>query len=112
MKVSNVQNVYHAKGIVIGMLWGGQIGFYKSRKLAGNTRKEIEKAIEEGLNDGSLDGGMGFEYLTGAIMTITRTTTITISGKKFSNYRSEEKVYGGDISPNLLRRIKEYSYYI
>lgn len=76
--------VYKAKGEVMGFLWGGGKGGYPTIPLEGSTEKEILQKAEKGL-DGSLDSGMGFERLTGAILSIRKVTRKTIKGKEFVN---------------------------
>lgn len=74
-----------AKGAVIGNHWGGGKGIYPSVKLTSDT---VEKLFEEAtrkLKDGSLDGGMGFESLIGAILNIEEITTIILDEKEFKH---------------------------
>jgi hypothetical protein len=68
------QFTYSAKGYVYGKLWGGGAGSYKSKSLEGFDSKEsLMIKAKEMLDDGSLDGGMGYEYLIGAILYIETT---------------------------------------
>ena len=78
---------YKAKGLVYGHLWGGGEGAYPSKTLTSKTTKGLLKQAHKGL-DGSLDGGMGFESLTGALLNVTKTTKITIKEKEFINEES------------------------
>lgn len=87
---------YLAKGHVLGTLWGGGKGAYPTEVLQGKTLKEIVKSVKQGLKDGSLDSGMGFESLQGAIMKITKVTEIILEGKTFTNKESEI-VFVGDL---------------
>ena len=41
------------------------------------------------LDDGFLDAGMGYEFLIGALLNITKITTIEIEGKDFVNKEYE-----------------------
>jgi hypothetical protein len=80
-------------GFVLGNLWGGGNGGYPARPLSANTKEELIKQAEEGL-DGSLDSGMGFESLLGALLFITTTTTIKHNGKEFENQETEDIFIG------------------
>lgn len=80
-------------GIVLGNLWGGGVGSYPARKLSAETREDLIKKANEGL-DGSLDSGMGFERLLGALLFITARTTIEHEGKQFTNKETEEVFIG------------------
>ena len=84
---------FTSKGLVYGSLWGGGKGTYPAINLEGKTKKElIEKAVK-GL-DGSLDGGMGFEKLIGALLLVKKTTTVVLEGKNFINEEFEEEFIG------------------
>lgn len=80
-------------GFVLGHLWGGGEGSYPCTKLSADTKEELIKKATEGL-DGSLDSGMGFESLIGALLVITTTTTIIHDGKPFTNEETEEEFIG------------------
>lgn len=84
---------YESTGLVYGNYWGGGQGAYKARSLSSDSKEELLKQAEEGLN-GSLDGGMGYESLIGAILNITKTTTINIDGKEFVNKEYETEFIG------------------
>jgi len=85
---------YKANGMVLGKLWGGGIGGYPAEILTADNLTELDKQIERGIEDGSLDGGMGFESLIGAMMSIETIDSRTIDGKKFIASEIEIKVYG------------------
>ena len=84
---------FESTGIVYGYLFDGSLGAYPSKKLHGETKKEIIKQATDGL-DGSLDSGMGFDSLKGALLFIKKTTNLTIKGKVFSNTETEEEFVG------------------
>ena len=87
---------YTSTGLVYGNYWGGGKGAYRANSLSADTKEElIEKAIK-GL-DGSLDSGMGYESLIGAILEITETTTITIDGKEFE-HKEYKTAFVGDLT--------------
>lgn len=80
---------YKAIGYVYGNYWGGGKGAYAARALNSDNEQDIIKQINKGIKDGSLDSGMGYESLIGAIMTIEIIDTQTINGKEYT--RSEFK---------------------
>jgi hypothetical protein len=83
-----------ATGFVLGYLWLGDKGAYGARSLSADTREEIISQAEKGIEDGSLDGGMGFQSLLGALLHITTITTVTIDGKEFENRETEAEIIG------------------
>lgn len=88
-----METTFKSTGLVYGNFWGGGSGAYQAKKLTGKTKEEIiEKAIE-GL-DGSLDDGMGFQRLLGALLCITKISTTEINGKEFVNEESETEFVG------------------
>jgi len=89
-----MKTTYEAKGLVIGKCWGGSECGYASRKLTAPTKKAVMKQAEEGVANGSLDSGMGFERLQGAILEVTKITTTKIKGKEFVNEETEINVIG------------------
>ena len=88
MKVS-----YSSKGLVYGNFWGGGAGAYEARRLNAPSEEELLKEANAGL-DGSLDGGMGFESLKGALLAITKITTTIIENKGFINKETEIRFIG------------------
>lgn len=87
---------YVAEGLVFGNLWGGGKGSYRSTKLTDTTLEGLLEQATKGL-DGSLDSGMGYESLIGALLDITTVTTAIIDGKEFINKESEIR-FIGDLS--------------
>ena len=77
-------------GFVYGHFWVGGEGAYAAKRLIGDTVDNILEQATEGL-DGSLDVGMGFESLIGAILCIETITSIDIDGDEFtrSEYTTE-----------------------
>lgn len=84
---------YESTGLVYGNFWGGGQGSYPARRLEAGTKEELLKQAKEGL-DGSLDGGMGYESLIGAMLNITKFTTTNIDGKEFVNKEHETEFVG------------------
>jgi len=93
---------FKSTGLVYGNLWGGGEGSYPAKKLEGKTKADILEQATKGL-DGSLDAGMGFESLIGAILLITTITTIVVKGKTFTNEETEEEFIG-----NLTEEQQEF----
>ena len=84
---------FKSTGLVFGNYWGGGKGSYSATKLTADTKEDLIKQATDGL-DGSLDGGMGFESLIGALLSITKTTTIMHDGKLFTNEETEDEFIG------------------
>ena len=85
---------FKSKGLVYGNFWGGGQGAYKAEKLEAKTKKELLEQATKELADGTLDSGMGFESLIGALLLITKITTIVFKGQKFTNEEVEEEFIG------------------
>ncbi len=85
---------YEAKGMVLGHLWGGGIGAYTAEKLYADTKKEIKKEINKGIENGSLDSGMGYIDLIGAAMEITETEIEIFNGKEFRHKECIMEYFG------------------
>lgn len=91
---TETKKYYVINGIILGEFWGGGSGSYPSRKITGDNMEElINKAIEM-LNNGSLDSGMGFERLKGALLNIETVTVLTIDEKEFTNKENEDLLIG------------------
>jgi len=84
---------FESTGLVYGYLWGGGEGAYPARKLEANKKEDLLKLANEGL-DGSLDSGMGYESLIGAILEIKTITTVHIKGKPFINKETDIEFIG------------------
>ena len=85
---------FTSTGLVHGNYWGGGKGAYKAEKLSADTKEELIEMATKMLDDGSLDSGMGYESLIGALLNITKTTTIIHDGKPFTNEETEEEFIG------------------
>ena len=75
---------YKASGFVWGYNWGGGEGGYESETIYADTEDELLATANKMLEDGSLDAGMGFESLIGAVLEITKTTEIEVEGEPYS----------------------------
>lgn len=76
---------YKSVGIVLGNYWGGGKGSYEATKFYADTLEELMEKNNNALKDGSLDSGMGYESLIGALLTITTINTIEVDRKIFLN---------------------------
>ena len=86
--------VFTSRGLVFGNYWGGGKGAYSAEKLSADTKEELIEEATKKLEDGSLDSGMGYESLIGALLYITKTTTIIHKGKSFVNKETEDEFIG------------------
>ena len=102
---------YDSTGLVFGNFWGGGSGSYKARSLHAETLEDLLKQATDGL-DGSLDSGMGFESLIGAMLDITKTTTIIVNEKLFSNEEPLEPVFIGELTDEQKEFLIEQAYYM
>ena len=80
-----LKTTYSIKGHVLGTLWGGGKASYPTVKLEGPDRAALLLEAENKLVDGSLDSGMGFETLHGAILEVRQLIFVTINEKLFVN---------------------------
>jgi hypothetical protein len=80
-----MQITYKAHGLVLGNNWGGGRSSYDSVSLESDTRDKLIAEALTKLKDGSLDSGMGFESLRGAILNVMTIRTITYNGLEFVN---------------------------
>jgi len=102
---------YKASGIVLGNCWGGGSGGYPAHEINANSLRELNEEIEEQLKNGSLDSGMGFESLIGAIMIIDTVDIRQIDGKRFVAHDYEQEIYG-DLSEKQQDFLIESAAYI
>lgn len=109
MKATISRTTFMARGWVLGNLWGGGTGGYMAKTLYGDTFEEIKKQAEEGIKDGSLDSGMGYESLIGAKLRVVKTEIAEINGKEFSHDTVLRPLYIGNLTYKqkmFLARIK------
>ena len=85
---------YYGVGFVLGYYWGGGKGAYKSREIFSDSMEDFVRQVNEGIKDGSLDGGMGFECLLGAGMVISTITKVEVEGKVYTNIENELEFFG------------------
>lgn len=85
---------YKSTGYVLGNYWGGGTGAYPSKVLTADSKEELLEKAKKSLSDGSLDSGMGYESLIGAVLNIVQTTTVEIDGKDFHNEETHVEIIG------------------
>ena len=76
---------YKATGFVLGNLWGGGQGAYPTIELEADTKESLMEKAKVALDDGSIDSGMGFESLVGAVLDITESTMVEIEDEIYIN---------------------------
>ena len=77
----DIKKKYSAKGVVLGYMWGGGTGFYPTVTLEGfDSIEALSEAAEKKIKDNSLDKGMGFEALKGAVLEVEERSTVTVDG--------------------------------
>lgn len=89
---------YKSTGFVYGKFWMGGEGSYPANSFESESKKDLINQCTTALNNGSLDFGMGFEALIGAILNIETITTIQHNGKEFKNSENCLK-YIGKLTP-------------
>jgi hypothetical protein len=89
-----MKKTFEAEGLVLGNLWGGGKGAYPTIKIKADSEEELETKINQELDSGGLDGGMGFESLQGAAMIVTQILRAEIDGLPFVNRTHETCFFG------------------
>ena len=85
---------YRATGIVLGNCWGGGVCGYAANEIRATNRASLVQQIENGIEDGSLDSGMGYESLIGAVMVIETIDSREIDSKTFIAKEYETEMFG------------------
>ena len=85
---------YIARGLVYGNYWGSGRGAYKSETIEAPTLKKLLKTAKKMLEDGTLDSGMGYESLIGAIFNVEEVKTIRKNGKEYHRSEYDIKIIG------------------
>jgi len=105
-----ITKYYKITGFVYGNYWGGGKGAYKSESYEGEDLDKLMKTIKEDLESGTLDSGMGYESLIGAILDIETIEKIKYKDKYY--YNSDYSIdYVGDLTEeeeDFLRDILLY----
>jgi hypothetical protein len=85
---------WFAKGYCYGNYWGGGKGAYKTTMFTADSEEALREKISKAIDDGSIDSGMGYESMIGAIMEIRRYTTIEIDGDEYHNNHTDIQMFG------------------
>lgn len=81
-----IKKTYSSTGFVYGKLWGGGEGAYPAVELRDYTSfSKLLKDARLRLSDGSLDSGMGYEKLLGALLTIKTEEKVVIGDKTYTH---------------------------
>jgi len=81
-------------GIVYGNCWDGRQCGFKAREIKGGTLKEVKATANRMFENGSLDSGMGFESLTGAVLEAKILTIKIINGEEYVNTKYQTITIG------------------
>lgn len=100
---------YKSTGIVLGNYWGGGKGSYKATSFSSDSYENLIEQNQNALKDGSLDSGMGYESLIGAILNIEKIETIEFEDKKFT-HTSSELEFIGDLNEVEIEFLEELYY--
>ena len=71
---------------------------YKARSLTARSLGELKDKAIARIDDGSLDSGMGFARLIGALLYITERQVITLCGKEFTHESHWGHQFVGDLT--------------
>ena len=102
--------LWSAKGIVVGRSWYGKRGYYDARPIAADTKEELYSRVWEAIEDGSIDGGFGFQEVLGAILWVNCQTTIEVDGVSYYRNDGDYEVFG-DINEEDIKFFLEGFYY-
>lgn len=106
---------YAIKGIVLGNYWGGGAGLYPASQFGGEDRDKIIEQAKRMLADGSLDSGMGYESLTGALLELETCERVTVhnegnfGAKVFTNIE-HEILFIGELTDQDKEQLLDHYY--
>jgi hypothetical protein len=86
-------------GYVFGNCWGGGTCGYKTKEVVGDSLISAREKATLMLKDGSLDSGMGFESLYGAIFQAKIEDIMIIEDREYI-YTEYETISIGKLSKN------------
>lgn len=101
-----MQTNYKSQGLVLGNLWGGGRATYPAREVEAESFENLIAQNQKMLKSGTLDSGMGFDGLRGAVLYIRKIETKKDGFKRESML---EPVYVGELSD--LERVELASVY-
>lgn len=76
---------FKGTGFVLGNYWGGGTGAYPTVSFEADSKEALLDQAKVALANGSIDSGMGFESLIGAVLSIKQETSIDIEGDEYVN---------------------------
>lgn len=94
IKEEDIKTRYKATGYCIGNAWGGGRIAYQSVEYKADTMEELKVKVDKGIENGSIDSGMGFESVVGALMFVTKEKSILIGTDTYVNFTYSHEVYG------------------
>lgn len=89
-----MKKIYKAKGLVHGKYWGGGEGSFEAENYEAKTKNKLDKMINKGVEEGTIDSGMGYEKVLGALMVIETIETINKEGKEYKRSEFDDQFYG------------------
>lgn len=111
MKLQNHQTkeIWNATGLVYGRGWGFNYGAYPSISFQNDSYEGLIAEANKALDNESIDSGMGFESIKGALLEITCTTSIEIEDYEFK-HTSIDTEFIGDLTEEQQEFLEEYWY--
>lgn len=106
-----MKTTYKSTGIVLGNYWGDGKGSYKATSFSSDSYENLITQNQNALKDGSLDSGMGYESLIGAILNIEKIETMEFEGKEFT-HTSSELEFIGDLDESEMEFLEKCYYNI
>ena len=104
---TEVEVTYSAKGLVLGITWEGAEGTYPLRQVAScGSRSELQVVLDTFLQTNALTGTGDFSKQLGAILVITKSTTIMVNGKPFVNTEVSRE-FIGELSAEQMDLLKD-----
>lgn len=101
---------YVISGFVYGLSWGGGESSYPSKELRGSNREELIAKANKMLEDGSLDSGMGYQKLLGAVLLVDTYDVVKLDSKSYVN-TDTDKVFIGNLNKNQKMHLSKVSGY-
>lgn len=105
-----VETKFYAQGYCWGKCWGGGECGYEAESYEADSLEELRAKITEGVTDGSIDSGMGYEKVTGAKMSIRSITTIEIEGAQEDDLNGvyhKTSYFGSEVFGKLSKEAEE-----
>jgi hypothetical protein len=100
---------WNATGLVYGRNWGFNYGTYPSISFQNNSYEGLIDEANKALANETIDSGMGFESILGALLKITCTTSIEIEDYEFK-HTSFDTEFIGDLTEEQIEFLEEYWY--